>query len=358
MKQEETTVGLVGYNGHFGKVIGERLILDFPRIVFLLLGRREPVVQHGNCSFQSFDYEIDTSIPYGEHKPFVILDLTGPVKSDDGKLLELCAKAGIPYMDMAVHNSHLEIVEGVRERYPDCTVFAHFGFFPGLSNLIITEGFRLLQRKAVVLANEFPVYAGGGKNVSRSLVDLMDESANQKNLKNGKAFFFRMHSRKQIIRWHKKYKTFYHWEYPEINSILRSNGDTESLERLFVIKPNLFNPLFSATVRMWNTPLRYLLKSILPAMAYSFKSTLLSKMDPGVEMKLMNEEGEIIIHLRVKSAVSFHGEVMSAFLKSLLSERMEPGLYTPEQLFFLREIIPEGEQDTFTLHIAESRKSS
>ncbi len=348
-------IGIVGYNGHFGKVITKELIESFPEIHFTLLGRRKSFYEEKNVSHIFFDFNKSDLLPESDRPYFLIIDLSGPVKQSDGRLFKICANSNVPYMDMAIHNSHINILSDIRKSYPDSTALVHFGFFPGLSNLIVSEGFKLNGKKEAILINEFPVYAGGGKNVSKSLSNILDESDRQFNIIDKKIHTFKMHSDGQIFYWKGKPKKFYRWQYPEIDSFAYSNPDTILLERFFSIKPGFLNPIFTVLIRIWNSSHSMFLKSTLINLVYFSKSTLFNMLDPSLDMRLYDREKNELITLSVKSAVSFHGFVMSRFLSGLLSRELKPGLYTPEQLFSLDEILDTGEHNTYSLSFTRKR---
>ncbi|MDV6236789.1 hypothetical protein CH379_014265 [Leptospira ellisii] len=348
-------VGIVGYSGHFGKVITVQMTGDFPDVQFILLGRKKTLPVSENVSFVAFDYLQHRFLPEEAGALDLILDLTGPVRNEDGRLFELCAAADVPYMDMAIHNSHLDTIARIRERYPKSTAFVYFGFFPGVSNLMLAAA--LQENERPILIGEFPVYAGGGKNVSLSLSDLMNESEKQYNVIDGSKRFFRMHSEKRYFVWNGAKRTFYRWEYPEIGSLARSFPKAEFLERYFSIKPAFLNPVFDAMISFWNSRFSFLFKRLLPFFVYSAKSTIFSKQDPPLEMKVIDRDGGETISLRAKSGVSFHGSVMSLFFRALKDRKIGPGLYTPEQLFHLSDILKEGDREFYSL-IRRRKKSA
>lgn len=342
-------IGIVGYNGHFGKVIAGKLIASFPNVHFTLLGRRGSTINHGNVSFSFFDFNTDSVLPRVNLPYSLIVDLSGPTQETDGKLFEICARSKVPCLDMAIHNSHIKRISGIQKRFPDSVALVHFGFFPGLSNLILTEGFKLTGKKEAILANEFPAYAGGGKNVSRSLLDLLDGSAQQFNIINNKIVQFRMHSEKKKFSWNGVSKVFYRWEYPEVNSILYSNEDVVTVERFFRVKPAILNPLFQMMTLYWQTSLARITGPMFASLVHLAKSSIFSKMDPGVEMKLFDTNQNELLGLTVKSAVSFHGLVMARFLAAVLEKNFEPGVYTPEQICSLSDILKQGDHQSYSL---------
>lgn len=342
-------IGLIGYSGYFGKVITENLIKDFPDCEFILLGRKKTSFLNSNVEFHYFDYNIHDSIDYKKDLS-IIIDLSGPIKRDDGKSARIAAKSKIPYMDMAIHNSHLSIVSEIYNEYPESTLLAHFGFFPGISNLLISRGFELAGKKSGILINEFPVYAGGGKNVSISLSDLLEESRNHVNIKDYKLSSFRMHSKVKKFKANKGTKQFYQWEYSEIPSFIRSDAEIISLERYFSLKPSFLNPVFNVISFLWNSPMSPVLKAIIPFMARITKGSIFYHLDPAIKMSFWEISASVsLIDLRVKSAVSFHGQAMSSFLRAFLNRKIGPGLYTPEQIFKLEEILQPGDHKNYSL---------
>jgi len=344
------SIGIIGATGHFGYIISKEIISAISNCHFILYGRRKPDFDFPNIRFEHFDYNYDKIIPSSTDNLILIIDLSGPVKESDGKSLLACLKNNIPYMDMALHNSHINILKSIYKDQPDSSIFAHFGFFPGLSNLIILKGFEMQNRKSGILVNEFPGYAGGGKNVSLSLKDMLNEARKHKNIRDKKINYFQMHSIKKLFKWNAKTKYFYKWEYPEIESFLYSNPDTVTLERYFSIKPSILNKPFYGIIKIWNSPMHGIVEKMIPSVLYFFKSTLFKKIDPTMEMKFYDAEGKkCIIELKVKSAVKFHGFVMASFVKSFLTKKIEAGLFTPEQIFSLDDILKEGIHDNYEL---------
>ncbi len=379
------TVGIIGAGGHFGQIMAAR-IMEIPGPRFILYGRKPPAflrqTSPGRYDFLYYDYLKDDGLPEPASEPDLIVDLivdlTGPVKQDDGLALEHCLQKGIAYMDIAISNSHLERVYPLHQKYPGSRVMAHFGFFPGLSNLLVSEGFRLQNRMEGLLAGEFPAYAGGGKQVAISLKELLDESGRQKNIIDGKEVFFRMHQKRKRLKWQKpvfknapaagksggavagqekqsrqRYqKDFFAWEYPEIASFCYSHPDLVTLERYFRIQPGFANPLFSFVVRAWNSPFRKLMQKTVVFLVYQVKSRLFKKMEPPVQMIFWGEGGtKALVELQVKSGVRFHGDVMAAFVREYLKKEVKPGLYTPEMLFQLNDILPAGDYPEYKLKI-------
>lgn len=352
MRGGSRTIGIIGATGHFGRVISEALYERFPQYRFYLLGRGGAQASSPNLSLYRYDFRVDRELPNFGSDPDIILDLSGPVLEDDGSAMEACARRGVPYMDMAIHNSHLKIAERIAAEYPAATILAHFGFFPGLSNLIISRGFEINGAAKGILVNEFPIFAGGGRNVARSLSDLLNDSITQRNLINGKIHSFRMHSERESFQLNGRRNFYYRWEYAEIPSLLRSNPGMESLERFVTIIPGSFNPIFKAMVRSWNSFLNPMLRRILPRIVYILKFYFLKNVDPSMEMHFFRDrDWEPVITLRVREAVRFHGQIMAAFLEALFQKRIGAGLYTPEQLFELGEILPPGEYENYELII-------
>jgi saccharopine dehydrogenase-like NADP-dependent oxidoreductase len=343
-------IGIIGSTGHFGKIIAEDIISSMQDYNFILYGRNVPSFKFPNILFQKFDFNKDDTLPGLTDNLLLVIDLSGPVKEADGKALIACTKNNIPYMDMALHNSHMQLLKSIKSKYDHSTVLAHFGLFPGLSNLIIAKGFEIQKKKSGILVNEFPAYAGGGKNVSLSLKDMLNESRYQKNIRNNKMEYFTMHTVGKNFMWNGKTKRFYKWEYPEIESFLYSNPDTVTLERYFSIKPSFLNKSFEITIKIWNTAFHNILEKIIPKMLYYLKSAFFKRNDPSMKMKFYDESGsKCLIELNVKSAVKFHGNIMKSFIQSFIQKNIATGLFTPEQLFTLDEILIDGIYDDYEL---------
>lgn len=373
-KKEETqkVIAVAGYSGHFGEVIFKKLLADFSQVKFILLGRKTPRIKHENVSYYFLDFvKQEFDIPFQDLNISLLLDLSGPIKKQDTLLLKIAMENKIPYMDMAVHNSHLALVTPVWQKYQSSIVLSHFGFFPGISNLLIKKGFGLTNKNNGILLNTFPVYAGGGKNVAHSLLDMLEESQFQRCIIKDKENFFSMHSQKKEFfgkekkNSRKKKRVFYKWEYPEISCFLRSHKKIEHLERYFSLQPNFANLFFSVLLYLWNLSwfhkknwfsifLKSCLKKIVYGSSLFFKSFVLSRSDPQVEMYFIRPVSfHPIIELYVKNAVKFHGDVVSSFVRvffnKLLEKKITASLYTPEQIFALEEILPIGKHQNYEL---------
>ena len=68
----------------------------------------------------------------------MLVDLSGPIRADDGILQRRCLEAGVGYVDIAVHDSHFETANAISAELGGFTL-VHTGLFPGLSNLIAAE---------------------------------------------------------------------------------------------------------------------------------------------------------------------------------------------------------------------------
>jgi hypothetical protein len=69
-----------------------------------------------------------------------------------------------------------------------------------------------------------------------------------------------------------------------------------------------------------------------------------------MKMKFYDESGsKCLIELNVKSAVKFHGNIMKSFIQSFIQKNIATGLFTPEQLFTLDEILIDGIYDDYEL---------
>lgn len=366
---EKQTIAVVGYSGYFGKFIFKKLLNDFSQTQFILLGRKKPKFLRKNVMFYFFDFTAQNiDVPFSKLNISLLVDLSGPVKKHDGFLLKIAMENKIPYMDMAVHNSHLNNIFPLWQSYKktngNSTVLSHCGFFPGISNLLIAKGFTLLRSNKGILLNTFPVYAGGGRNVARSLLDMLDESHSHRCITKGKMDFFKMHSVTKKFSLRGKNEKFYKWEYPEISCFLHSHKKIEHLERYFSLRPRFANSLFSLLIYFWNLPwlnttenflasfLKNSLEKIIYASSLFFKSFLFFRNDPSLQMQFVCPiTSKPLICLKVKNAVSFHGFVTSAFVRTFLGKKNVHGFYTPEQLFSLAEILPEGKHHDYELKV-------
>lgn len=332
-----------------GELFLNRLFKQIQNVVFFL-GRKPPEFNYDNQSYHYYDFQKMDQIGDKHWNLNLLLNLSGPIKKYDGVVLRQCIKAGIPYMDIAMHNSHIETTKSICKSDTNAVALMHFGVFPGLSNLLIAKGFEMQNQKSGILVNEFPSYAGGGKNVSTSLKDILNESYPQKNIGDPPDSKFMMHTITKQFNWNKQRKIFFKWEYPEIESFLHSNPDTMKLERYFRIKPEWTNRFFRILIKLWNSPLRGFLSNTIPISLYFLKATFFKRNDPPFQMNFYDEKGEkALIVLKVKKSIHFHGEIMASFIKEFLKKDIESGIYTPEELFSLEEILPDGKFNNYEL---------
>ena len=193
-------VMVLGASGHFGSVIFEALFEQLPTIEWHLLGRRNQWQSKEKIHFHQFDYCKDKDLPTFQNQPKILLDLTGPIKSQDGIVQKLCFKTGIIYVDMAVHYSHLKTVKEIYGSFGKGVCISHTGFFPGLTNLMLNECLKQCGPEAEYhLKTIWPIYAGGGKHVANTLIDLLNDAQGHYFLKNGKRIPIKMHGENQKI---------------------------------------------------------------------------------------------------------------------------------------------------------------
>lgn len=358
-KKQVKIIGIIGATGHFGKIISQILFSELSQVLFFIIGRHNITDIRLNTSFYYYDFLKDSDLPDFELLPDIIVDLSGPVLDYDGLAMRACARRNIPYMDIAIHNSHLKICEKTSITFPNSIILPHFGFFPGLSNLMISKGFYISGKKSGVLINEFPVLAGGGKNVAISLKNILNESTFQQNIINKKTHTFTMHSESKFFIDNNSAEQYYRWEYPEIACFVRSTPEITNLERFFSIKPWFINRIFKITVFCWKFKLFSIFRKLIPAIVFLVKSTFFKHRDPSLKMRFYeNSNSRPLISLNVRFGVKFHGKIMANFLKVVLNKRLEPGIYTPEQLFSLNEILPAGSFSDYELIYANSSENS
>ena len=352
---------ILGARGHFGRIIFEAIYKELPELQLHVLGRTDhKSFNRSRVNYHSFDLTKAQSLPEFIEPPLLLLDLTGPCKAEGGIAQNLALSKGIIYMDMALHNSHLEQVNKISRQFSSGISIIHTGLFPGFSNLIVKEIIKKsTSNTQIQLLSSFPVYAGGGKNVSRSLIDILEESQDHFYRQSGKRHFFRMHSIYKHLPFFGKKKVFYRWELPEIRCFEKSFPSL-SLERWIALSPSIFNVVFKwATWIYSQQKITGIVSLLLRNMVYFSKNKLFRQMNPTVRIEGRNDsEREFIrIRLEAKNAISLHGRVMVNFVKTLLQKNLNPGVYTPEEVFEMNEILPEGIHKEYSLEVYTSNQS-
>lgn len=349
----------LGANAHFGQVVVHHLLEKRPSLEFVFLGRRPPKRMRRCDRFISYDFEKDTQLPELPNHITLLVDFTGPVKPHDGLVLAHCLQASIGYMDLALHNSHLENCERLLAHTTPGFALVHTGIFPGFSNLMAKRALELATPKdRVVLVSSFPCYNGGGRHVAQSLYDMLSEAKDQILVRKGRNVGFTMAQQKERFPFFGQIQSFLAWELPEIRSLNRWKHP-HSLERWVRIIPGFINPLFALNVKLFQLGFFGTWRGrLFKWLVYQIKHKLLHGVDAAfaMEARVMRPHlPDLTIGLRTNNGLTLHGVIVANFIyKTLCLKSLPKGLFTPEQLFDIEDILPTGLYETYELNLEET----
>ena len=86
-------------------------------------------------------------------------------------------------------------------------------------------------------------------------------------------------------------------------------------------------------------------------MTYAMKSTLFKRFDPKVQVECtgISSTKEVNIRLSTVSGVRLHGLIMANMLKEIMKKDLQNGVYTPEEIFDINNILSFGEFESYSL---------
>jgi len=360
-KKQMKKIAIIGSTGHFGKVIYAHLKENLTDAHFYLLQRGE---KKGNDPRETpilFDFQKMDTLPRFPETPDLLVDLSGPTESNDGTVLAMAFRAKIPYMDIALHNSHLEKALSIARDYPEGFALVHAGLFPGLSNLLVSHLRSLSDPNAeYMLYNEFPVYAGGGHNVAESLIDLLRKRKQNYYMKDGKRVFHLLHTERKKIPGTHSDLTAYRWMLPEVPCFEHSMA-IRNFDRLIRLKPGIASFFFRLLVRILSDRNEKSIFAVAFQLVKLLKTTLMQPFNPSLTMEASATDATSARHIRlnIRSGITFHGAVMLKFIEAFFKKRRDQrGVFTPESFFRLDEILPFGEYETYSMEFVEKESTA
>jgi len=100
-----------------------------------------------------------------------VVHTAGPFHRCDGRVLQACIEAGVPYVDVSDHRSFVQCASAYHERARQAGVTAilNAGAFPGISNAMACQGVAALDRPEAIRMHYLVAGSGGaGMTVMRT----------------------------------------------------------------------------------------------------------------------------------------------------------------------------------------------
>jgi len=348
-------IAILGSTGQFGRVMANHIFYNLKHTTFYLLMRNPVDFENNNKIAFVFDFNKNKSLPDFPEKPDLLVDLTGPVSEDSPKVFEMCLKARIPYMDISMNVHHLKNCRKIFEKYKKGMGIVHAGFFPGLSTLMVSCLIREMPKNSsFILANDFPAYAGGGYKVAETMKDILENNSSGYYFSNGIKIRHLLHEGPVKIQFQGRDKIFYRWFLPE-TVCLEYSLNPANFSRLISVRPVWINPImkiFALFLHKLKNPQWVI--TLIKINIYFLKRFIFKKFKPSIVIEAMgiNKNSSFKIVLKTSNAVSLHGEIMLGFIKAFLNlekRKKLNGVYTPEQLFAIEDILSFGDYENYFL---------